>query len=109
MLLGWTGAPKIGAPVTMTFKGGPKSSQILLFMASGGAHINLLPSLILLLGNGLNGPVLFPTNASGDFKLTFTLPNDRLLVGRSLYMQGIGNDGQGFTASNALGITFCGK
>ncbi len=109
MLLGWTSAPKIGAPVTMTFKGGPKSSQILLFMASGGAHINLLPSLILLLGNGLNGPVLFPTNASGDFKLTFILPNDRLLVGRSLYMQGIGNDGQGFTASNALGITFCGK
>ena len=107
--LGWVGPPKIGSTISLTMKGAAPNKQVYLFTGSRGGHIPLALDIVLLMSQGVAGPVLLPTNSSGAFSFAIALPNDPLLVGKTLYMQTLGPDQGGFSASNALEVTFCAR
>ncbi|MDP6928408.1 MAG: CotH kinase family protein, partial [Planctomycetota bacterium] len=110
MDLALTGAPKIGASMTMNLSGGPRSGSAHLFMSPNASHqmLGLNPDVAVLLDpSQVVGPVPLSLNGQGSLSLPLAIPNIPSAVGKRVCMQLFAIDAARLMASNGAEAMIC--
>jgi hypothetical protein len=105
MYLDWVGTPRIANTNAIRAIGGPANGAVLMFVSPGTMIFPLTSQLHLMIGPQLVGPFPVGTDSTGQGIVVVSIPNNPALGGVRLYLQVGGDDGTGFTVSNAAQVT----
>ncbi|MEE2885900.1 MAG: CotH kinase family protein [Planctomycetota bacterium] len=107
LLLEWIGTPRIGMTNRIKVSSAKANSAVSMYLAVGPGMLPIGGGLYILLGIGIDGPFVLPTDAAGIASIPVPIPNNPALKGQSAFLQVVGPDNSGVTLSNGAEIRIC--